>query len=1349
MERASGILMAITSLPSDHGIGTIGKEAYKFADFLKAAGQTYWQILPVGPISYGDSPYQSFSTYAGNPYLIDLDMLAEEGLLKKSDYRSLDWGSDPEKVDYGKIYENRFQVLRIAYENHKKLDQTAFRKFVSENGHWLENYALYMAVKKSFGMVAWTQWPDPDIRLRKPEAVEAYKAKLQDDVTFYEFMQFLFFRQWEKFRGYVNSIGIKLFGDMPIYVAMDSADTWANPEVFWLDEERLPVRVAGCPPDYFSATGQLWGNPLYNWKYLKETDYAWWVRRVAAAAKLFDVTRIDHFRGFDEYYSIPYGAKDAVVGDWLKGPGMDLFNVLKRELGDLPIIAEDLGLITPGVAQLLKDSGYPGMKVLQFAFDDRGESVYLPHMHTHNYVVYTGTHDNDTTVGWFNAAAPGEKQFAIDYCRLSEEEGYHWGLIRTGYASVADLFVAPMQDVLGLGSEARMNTPSTLGGNWQWRMKRGAAAPELARRLRRLGKIYSRLPADSAAEDPLLIQMEQIAQTEYAKPLETLSAQELHNVLGKTVLGALNARWQADEAKKAQGRRAWYLSAEYLMGRMVFNNLYAADLLEKMRALLGEKGVDISCLEDIEDDALGNGGLGRLAACFLDSAATLRLPLDGYGLRYKYGLFKQVFEDGFQKELPDDWQRFGDPWSVRREDEKRLVRFADAKVWAVPYDMPVIGAKGGSINTLRLWQAEPVNDFDLDAFNRLDYEAAVRERTLAETISAVLYPNDNGDEGKRLRLRQQYFFCSASMQDMVARYKAAHGGSLCGLAKNNAVQLNDTHPIVAIPELIRILMNEGMDFDSAFDVAREVFSFTNHTIMGEALERWNVELFRGLLPEIFKIVEQIDAKLVAELEEKGGYDEPLPGQEVEEETEEEEPCEGCECADCTEKPCESCEEQDCKGCACEDCDEEPCTDCEAVKEAKAAKTHKRPRTKLDEMRIVDGDSVKMANLGIYAGRYVNGVAEIHTQILKDETFKDWYELYPEKFQNKTNGITQRRWLALCDPELSELITQQLGDAWITDLDALKELEDCITDRLIDRFIDIKKEKKRQLCETIEKQEGIRLDPTFVFDVQIKRLHEYKRQLLNAFSILDIYRRIKSGEIKDFTPTVFLFGAKAAPGYARAKAIIKYCNELARTINEDPEMDGLMKVVFVHNYNCSYAEKLIPAADISEQISTVGTEASGTGNMKLMLNGAVTLGTHDGANIEIVEAAGAENNYLFGDTIDHFEKVKESYDPVKLYNASPRLAAIVDSLVDGTFSDGGTGDFKELHDALLKGASWHKADHYYLLYDFEAYVSKKLEAIADTNDKRAFARKCLMNVANAGKFSSDRTIRQYAEEIWKL
>ena len=492
MNRASGILMPITSLPSPYGIGTIGKAAYEFADFLKKAGQSYWQILPVGPTSYGDSPYQSFSTYAGNPYMIDLDMLQQDGLLKKKDYRNLNWGDDPEHVDYARIYELRFRVLRIAFNNAQKGDLTDFNNFVRKNSAWLENYALYMAVKKSFGMRAWTEWEDEGIRLRDPDSVRAYRRNLDEDVRFYEFLQYLFYKQWEKFRGYVNSLGIKLFGDIPIYVAMDSADTWANPEVFWLDEERHPVRVAGCPPDYFSATGQLWGNPLYDWEYLKSTGYKWWIDRIAAASKLYDVTRIDHFRGFDEYYSIPYPAKDAVIGDWLKGPGMDLFNAIRARLGDVPIIAEDLGLITPGVAKLLKASGYPGMKVLQFGFSD-GKNEHLPHnFASSNCFAYTGTHDNETLIGWIESLDKKSLKFTKNYLNVKKKKDIPDAVVRAAWGSVAAVAVAQIQDFLGSDKGGRMNTPSTLGCNWQFRTHESDFTPELAKKIRKLNRLYNR-----------------------------------------------------------------------------------------------------------------------------------------------------------------------------------------------------------------------------------------------------------------------------------------------------------------------------------------------------------------------------------------------------------------------------------------------------------------------------------------------------------------------------------------------------------------------------------------------------------------------------------------------------------------------------------------------------------------------------------------------------------------------------------------------------------------------------------------------------------------------------------------
>ena len=500
MARDAGVLMHITSLPSPCGIGTLGREAYRFADFLKAAGQRYWQILPVGPTSYGDSPYQSFSTYAGNPYVIDLDLLQEEGLLEKEEYEALDWGGDPLRVDYEALYRSRFQVLRLAYERGASRDREEFERFRRDNESWLGNYALFMAVKEHFGMISWLEWPDEGIRLRRKRSLVQYEKRLKAQVEFWEYVQFLFFRQWRQLKAYVNSLGILIFGDMPIYVAMDSADTWSNPEIFWLDRSRRPVCVAGCPPDYFSETGQLWGNPLYDWEFLKKTKYNWWMNRIDLTRRLFDVTRIDHFRAFDTYYAIPYGEETAVNGQWMEGPGIDFFKTLRRSLGNVPIIAEDLGLLFPSVQKLLKKTGYPGMKVLQFAFDSNEENDYLPHHFDNHCVVYTGTHDNNTVNGWLEQASRKDRKFAVDYCRLTKREGYHWGMIRTGLSSVSDLAIAQMQDVLGLGAESRMNLPSTLGGNWQWRMAPDALTPELAGKLRYYTALYGRLPKKTAGE---------------------------------------------------------------------------------------------------------------------------------------------------------------------------------------------------------------------------------------------------------------------------------------------------------------------------------------------------------------------------------------------------------------------------------------------------------------------------------------------------------------------------------------------------------------------------------------------------------------------------------------------------------------------------------------------------------------------------------------------------------------------------------------------------------------------------------------------------------------------------------
>lgn len=766
-----------------------------------------------------------------------------------------------------------------------------------------------------------------------------------------------------------------------------------------------------------------------------------------------------------------------------------------------------------------------------------------------------------------------------------------------------------------------------------------------------------------------------ILDLEYGTTIKEASTKELYHAVSKAAMRTLGKDWGLNAPRK----KVCYLSAEFLIGRLVYNNLYNMGLLNQFAELMSENNIDLRIFEDIEDAALGNGGLGRLAACFLDSGATIGITLNGYGIRYKYGLFKQYFENGFQKEMPDDWQQYGDPWSVRKEEEKVLIQFKDQAVYAVPYDTPVIGYGGKTINTLRLWQAEPVESFHFELFNEQKYQDAVKNRNEAEAISSLLYPNDSTDEGKKLRLKQEYFFAAASLQDIIRNYKKTYGNDFNHFSKEYAIQLNDTHPVVAIPELIRVLMEEEkISFAKALRIAKEAFAYTNHTVMSEALEKWNVKLFQEVIPQVYEYIEMLNKALIKELKAFG------------KETEEEQ----------------------------------------------------------KDYLIIDDDTIHMARLAIFATHSTNGVAKIHTEILKNDALKEWYELYPDRFNNKTNGITQRRWLALANMELAGFITDKIGNSWITQLDHLKNLMKYVDDKnVIKQFGEIKRIKKRQLAEYIKKQEGITVNPDFIFDIQIKRLHEYKRQLLNAFSILDIYFGLKDGRIKEFHPTAFIFGAKAAPGYFRAKGIIKFINEIAKMINEDPEVKDKLQVIFVSNYNVSYAEKLTPAADISEQISTAGTEASGTGNMKFMLNGAVTLGTYDGANVEIVEQAGEENNYIFGARVEDIEKIRDSYDPKQLYEQNPRIKKVLDTLVDGTFDDDGTGMFEELYKSILEGASWHKPDHYYLLLDFLPYCETKLRANRDYYDQYEFRRKCFINTANAGVFSSDRTIQNYADEVW--
>ena len=769
--------------------------------------------------------------------------------------------------------------------------------------------------------------------------------------------------------------------------------------------------------------------------------------------------------------------------------------------------------------------------------------------------------------------------------------------------------------------------------------------------------------------------------TSFGKNLDECNIKEKHIVLSKALMGEIVPVWIESEKKFNGKKRAYYLSSEYLMGRALTNNLINMRFKDEITCLLKEMEIDYSDIEEAEEDAaLGNGGLGRLAACFLDSAATLNYPLTGYGIRYSFGIFKQIFVDGFQVEVADNWLEYGDPWSIRKDAEKVKISFASGDIFAVPYDTPVIGYNEETINTLRLWKAEPLEVFNFKEFNNQNYDLAVKEKNDAENIGKVLYPNDSNDEGKLLRLKQQYFFVSASLQDIVRHYKKTNS-TFDDFAAFHAIQLNDTHPAVAIPELMRILTDiEKLTWQKSWEIVVNTFAYTNHTLLAEALEQWPVRLYKSLLPNIYDIIVKINSQLMDDLAKKGIYNGDAYNYE-----------------------------------------------------------------------IIQHDSIKMAYLSIYGSKSVNGVAKIHSDLLRNRELNQWYRIYPERFNNKTNGITQRRWLLQSNPELSSFITELLGsDNWITELSQLKKLERYAEDEgVLRRFLDIKQIKKVQLSKYIYEHDGIEIDPNSIYDIQIKRMHEYKRQLLNAFNIMDLYFKIKENPDLDVVPRTFIFGAKAAPGYFRAKAIIKFINDISNLINHDLDIKGKIKVVFIQNYRVSYAERIFPAADVSEQISTAGKEASGTGNMKFMLNGAPTIGTYDGANIEIVQESGEENNFIFGLSVDEISEIESSYNPYEYYTKVPGLRRAVDTLIDGTFDDKGTGVFAELYDCLLKGTSWHRADNYFILKDFESYRNAQQRINDSFKNRLEWAKKCWMNMANAGKFSSDRTIKEYATEIWEI
>ena len=793
--------------------------------------------------------------------------------------------------------------------------------------------------------------------------------------------------------------------------------------------------------------------------------------------------------------------------------------------------------------------------------------------------------------------------------------------------------------------------------------------------------------------------------TLFRKEVEEATPQQLFQAVSYAVKEAIIDDWLATQKQyeKDDPKTVYYMSMEFLLGRALGNNLINMTAYKEVKEALEEMGIDLNVIEDQEPDpALGNGGLGRLAACFLDSLATLGYASYGCGIRYRYGMFKQKIRDGYQVEAPDNWLKDGNPFELRRPEYAREVRFGGnirveydetgkthfvqenyESVMAIPYDYPIVGYGNHIVNTLRIWDAEAIVDFQLDSFDRGDYHKAVEQENLAKNIVEVLYPNDNHIAGKELRLKQQYFFVSASIQAAITKFKKKHG-DISKLPEKVTFQMNDTHPTVAVAELMRILLDEeNLGWNEAWDITTKCCAYTNHTIMAEALEKWPIDLFSRLLPRIYQIIQEIDRRFVEQV--RAQY----PGNEE----------------------------------------------------------------KVKKMAILMDGQVKMAHLAIVAGYSVNGVAKLHTEILKNQELKDFYQMMPEKFNNKTNGITQRRFLMHANPLLADWVTEKLGTKeWITDLSKMSGLKEWLDDEeALKEFMTIKFKNKERLAAYIKEHNGVEVDPRSIFDVQVKRLHEYKRQLLNILHVMYLYNQIKEHPEMSFYPKTYIFGAKASAGYIRAKEIIKLINSVADVVNNDRSINGKLKVVFIEDYRVSNAELIFAAADISEQISTASKEASGTGNMKFMMNGAPTLGTMDGANVEIVDEVGIDNAFIFGLSADEVINYEQNggYNPYDIYNNDPDIHRVVDQMVDGTYSNGDTEMYRDLYNSLLNNQGGSRADMYFILKDFRSYADAQARAMEAYKDKEKWAKMALKNTACCGKFSADRTIQEYVDDIWHL
>ena len=940
-------------------------------------------------------------------------------------------------------------------------------------------------------------------------------------------------------------------------------------------------------------------------------------------------------------------------GFYLEGPGKKLVDAIDSARGNAKVIAEDLGVVVPEVQKLVKESGYPGMKILQFGFDGNAENEHAPHNHEKNYVVYIGTHDNDTLKGYIENASKDNLTFMMKYLGAADEQEIPEKMMQVLYMSPADTVIVQMQDLLGKDNEARMNLPSTIGTNWRWRMKKGEFTDEIRDRLRELTRVYGRNAVKQyfCKEDMMLTE---ICKKKYNKTIKECSNEEIYFALLD-----MTKELAEDKVTEDGKKKVYYISAEFLIGKLLSNNLINLGIFDEVKQVLAENGKSIYDIEEVEPEpSLGNGGLGRLAACFLDSMATLGLPGDGIGLNYHMGLFKQVFENNYQKETANPWIE-ADSW-LTKTDVSNTIRFGNCTVQSRMYDIDVTGYENRT-NKLHLFDIESVDESIMEPdginFDKTD---------IKKNLTLCLYPDDSDEAGNLLRIYQQYFMVANGAKLILAEAKEK-GSNLHDLADYAAVQINDTHPSMVIPELIRLLMEEGISFDEATEIVTDVCAYTNHTILAEALEKWPVAYLEKVVPQLMPVIRMLDKKV-------------------------------------------------------------------------------RNRYKDERVYIIDGDSrVHMAHIDMHYSHSVNGVAYLHTEILKNSELHPFYEIYPEKFNNKTNGITFRRWLLHCNEKLAAYITELIGPDYKKDADKLQELASYYKDKnVLEEILAIKQSNKAVLKDYLKETQGIEINENSIFDIQVKRLHEYKRQQMNALWVIYKYFEIKKEHLPE-TPITVIFGAKAAPAYTIAKDIIHLILCLQELIDNDPEVSPYLKVVMIENYNVSKAAKIIPACDISEQISLASKEASGTGNMKFMLNGAVTLGTRDGANVEIGELVGEDNIYFFGESseevIEHYAKADYV---AREYYEKPEIKKLVDFIVsDELLAIGQKESLARLHNELIV------KDWFMTLLDVCDYIQTKEQVLADYEDRMGWAEKTLVNISKAGFFSSDRTIAEYNKDIWKL